>query len=619
MGVRREARELSHGLVRDARGFAAHPRPSARRIGGRVGTKLGSWTLALDGTSVPERALIGGKAWSVARLRALGLPVPPAVVITTDACSAYLANGSLPEGFDAELRTAIAWLEQETGRTFGGAKSPLLVSVRSGAAVSMPGMMDTVLNLGINPDTAQALAAESGDTRFAIDTEKRFLDLYARIVLKATLPELGAEATVAEWQAAIVEATGGPVPDDPHAQLEAAVRAVFESWNSRRARRYRQHHGIPEDLGTAVTLQAMVFGNLDATSGTGVLFSRNPLTGEPAPYGEYLPRAQGEDVVSGRFTPLSLAALHEALPHVHGELLAAAAKLERENADVQDIEFTVQHGRLYLLQTRAAKRGPAAAVRFAVDMVNEGAIDEATALARVSAEQVRILLSPRLADGAGEAAEVLASGEAACQGIGSGVVVCDADEADNRAAAGERVVLACETTSPEDVHGMIAARAVITEHGGATSHAAVVSRALGVPCVVGCGSGQVSALAGREVTVDGGAGKIYAGLLPVYAPDEDVDPRLHALAAWAEKLAPLVVVAEPPAGLEVCDLDGMPGAEDPNELPKLLAGKAAARGGALASDEGVRAALAAGVKTLVVKPRLPALLAAVHAGSPQEH
>ncbi len=574
--------------------------------------ELGPRTLALDGTSLPEKSLIGGKAWSIARMLALGLPVPPAFVITTKACAEYLATNAMPVGLEDELAAGIHWLEQTSGRTLGGTAAPLLLSVRSGAMISMPGMMDTVLNLGLNDATAAALAHETNDVPFAADTHRRFLDLYARIVLRATLPELAADAPINDWLSAIKEATGCAVPSSPREQLRGAVMAVFESWNSRRARRYREHHQIPHALGTAVTVQVMVFGNLDAQSGTGVLFSRNPLTGEATPYGEYLARAQGEDVVSGRFTPLPLSALAEAMPEIHRDLLAAAVTLEQENGDVQDIEFTVQQGRLYLLQSRSAKRAPVAAVRFAVEMVREGRIDQATALARVSAEQVRILLSPRLAVGATDNVEILAQGEAACQGIGVGVLVTNTDEAERRAQAGEAVILARDTTSPDDVHGMLVARAVITEQGGATSHAAVVSRALGVPCVVGCGSGKLSQLSGRIVTVDGGTGRVYAGALPVIAPDENTEPGLRELVGWAELCTPLRVVDEQdPLTATARNLDRAKGGEDPAQLATLAAGAEVLRGAVLNSDAGVQAAVAAGVKTIVVKQRLPALLAAI--------
>ncbi len=574
----------------------------------------GRWILTLGGNDLPEKSLIGGKAWSIARMRALGLPVPPAFVITTRACASWLQTGEMPEGLFDELRAGMQWLQEASHRQFGGELKPLLVSVRSGAMISMPGMMDTVLNLGMNARTAAALADETADEAFALDTHKRFLDLYARIVLRATLPDLEPTADIAAWQRAILEATGQAVPESPEEQLRGAVTAVFESWNSRRARRYREHHGIAHDLGTAVTVQAMVFGNLDARSGTGVLFSRNPLVGDPTPYGEYLARAQGEDVVSGRHTPQPLSVLADAMPEVHTALLAAAEVLERENGDVQDIEFTVQQGELFLLQSRAAKRAPAAAVRFAVDMVREGRIDESTALSRVTAEQVRVLLSPRLADNATHGAELLAKGEAACQGVGVGTVVTQTDEAEQRAQAGEAIVLARDTTSPDDVHGMIVAKAVVTEQGGATSHAAVVSRALGVPCVVGCGAGTLEKLKGRTVTVDGAQGRIYAGALPVLAPLEVDEPLLRELIAWAEPRAAIEVCAEDAAtAAEALDLDKLKGGEDPLQLATLAAGAETLRGAVLNSDEGVRAALAAGIRRIHVRQRLPALLAALGA------
>jgi pyruvate,orthophosphate dikinase len=574
---------------------------------------LGQWTLALDGSELPGRELIGGKAWSVARMRSLGLPVPPAFVVTTRACARFLETGALPEGLDEELAAGIAWLEQETGRQFGGTP-PLLVSVRSGAPISMPGMMDTVLNLGMTDAAECALAQECGDPEFARDTHRRFLELYATIVLKTVVPPLGL-SDLAEWRSAITDTAGTSVPHKVDNQLHGAVRAVFDSWNSRRARRYRQHHGIPDELGTAVTVQAMVFGNLDAHSGTGVLFTRNPITGSPEPYGEYLARAQGEDVVSGKFTPRPLSEMHGAVPAAHGALMVAARRLEEMGTDVQDIEFTVERGRLYLLQTRAAKRGPQAAVRIAVDMAREGVIDVDTALARVSAEQVRILLSPRIEGTALASAVQLASGEGACPGVGTGVVVTSSDEAEDRASRGEDVILARPTTSPEDLHGMIAARAVITEHGGSTSHASVVSRALGRACVVGCGPGSVTALAGRTVTVEGQSGRIYEGALDVVAPDVDHDPYLVELERWCRERSRLVVLSPGQAPDEgVLQLDSVVGAEDPQRIAAILAGLApghrGARGGAIATEAGVRAALDTGLEFIVAEPVLPALLLA---------
>jgi pyruvate, orthophosphate dikinase len=470
------------------------------------------WTIHLDGSRFPPKEDIGGKAWSIARMSALGLPVPPAFVIRTAACLAFLDKGDFPDGLAAEIDVGIAWLESETGRGFGKGEKRLLLSVRSGAAVSMPGMMDTVLNLGIDGSGEAALATETGAPDFAADTRRRFDELYGAIVLKGA---------------------GAPAPSlSVRHLLDASVRAVFESWNSRRARRYREHNDIAQDLGTAVTLQAMVFGNLDERSGTGVLFSRNPLTGDPAPFGEYLPRAQGEDVVSGKFTPLPLEEMRRREPASHAQLLAAASLLERENGDVQDIEFTVQSGKLYLLQSRSAKRAPEAAVRIAVDMAMAGSIDIDTALSRVSPDQVRTLLLPRLKPGAAEGAAVIVRGDGACPGVGSGIFVADSDEAERRSKAGEDIILVRATTSPDDVHGMIAARAIVTEQGGATSHAAVVSRALGRPCVVGAGIGAV-ALAGRVGTVDGAAGLVYDGRVATENPLERDNPRLMQLIDWA--------------------------------------------------------------------------------------
>ncbi len=578
---------------------------------------LGPHTLFIDDGDLPPRDLIGGKAWSLARMSAMGLAVPPAFVVTTEACRAFLADGNLPAGLINELSAGIAAIEAATGRRFGHGPRPLLVSVRSGAAISMPGMMDTVLNLGLNDATEVALAAESGDAAFARDSHRRFLEMFGRIVLKATLVELDPTADLATWRAKINAQGAGDVPSEPHAQLEATVRAVFESWNSRRAKRYRDHHGIPHEAGTAVTVQAMIFGNLSDDSGTGVLFSRNPLTGDPAPFGEYLARAQGEDVVSGTRTPEPLSALAKKHPAIHAELLRAARLLEAAERDVQDIEFTVERGKLYLLQARAAKRAPEAAVALAVEFVKEGRIDQVTALGRVSADQVRSILRPRLKHGEAERGVVLAQGEGACPGVGVGAVVGDADAAEAAAREGKSVVLVRPTTSPEDVHGMIAAKAIVTAEGGSTCHAAVVSRSLGLPCVVGCGPTALHALMGRTVTVDGGAGRVYDGALGVVEPSERDDPILSQLAAWAAPHAPINVYRadQAPAGARIADLDRMEGGEEPELMSRLVAGYDGARGRALASDAGVMAAVRAGLKFIVISPVLPALLAACAAVS----
>ena len=570
------------------------------------------WVISLDGSMLPERSLIGGKAWSVARMMSLGLPVPPAFVVTTEACRAFLADGSFSSELQAQIFDGMADLEKRTGRSFGEGDRPLLVSVRSGAPVSMPGMMDTILNLGIMPDTEKALAVECGDAAFARDVHRRFFDLYAHIVLKTGVEDFPRDGNVESWNRQIAAATGSPLPATASERLLAAVRAVFCSWNSRRARRYREHHGIPHDLGTAVTVQAMVFGNLDDRSGTGVLFSRNPSTGDVKPFGEYLARAQGEDIVSGRVTPDALETMKTSVPGAYEALMASSATLERENGDVQDIEFTVQKGELFLLQSRSAKRAPAAAIRIAVDMAREGAISEETALDRITPEQVRLILAPRLSDGQLDIAKVIACGEGACPGVGRGIVVASSDEAEARAKAGEAVILARPTTSPEDVHGMLAAKAIITEAGGSTSHAAVVSRALGLPCVVGCGSGSLEFLSGRIVTVDGALGRIFEGALDVVTPDETSDERLNVLTRWARARSRLIVHRPSEAPSEnLIDLSAVEGGEDPKRLPGLIRGYRGARGGAIASDEGIRAALQEKLEFVVGEPVLPLLIAAI--------
>ncbi len=552
------------------------------------------WILRLDGSSLPEKALIGGKAWSVAHMRSLGLSVPAAFVITTEACRYYLEKGTLPPELDAELEANIAWLEAQSGRSFGAGPSPLLVSVRSGAPISMPGMMDTVLNLGINDETQVLLGAECGDPGFAADTRRRFRELYASIVLKTE-----------DHHTAVI-------PENVRDQLNGAINAVFDSWNSRRARRYRDHHDIPHTLGTAVTVQAMVFGNMDGNSGTGVLFSRNPITGEPVPYGEFLNRAQGEDVVSGKHTPKPLEAMRESLGDAMDELLKSSSLLEQTSGDMQDIEFTVERGKLYFLQSRVAKRAPRAALRSAVDMVNEGWVDRETALQRISSEQIRLLLSPRLVEGAAGKATVLAKGEAASPGVGVGLVVADADETETRAAKGDAVVLARPTTSPNDLHGMIAAKAILTEQGGSTSHAAVVGRALGRPCVVGCGAGSLEALAGQVVTVDGSTGIVYQGALEVFTPREEDDPALHLVAQWAAVVAKVPVLAAAPAGVMPVDFDE--NLEQSAALFASLQPGAVVSGALFANDEkAVHSAIAAGAATIITQPVLPALLAAAHA------
>ena len=492
----------------------------------------GQLVVRLDGSRVYPRMLVGGKAHGLSKIRAAGLPTPPAFTGTVDACRQYFeAPDDLMSRLWPQICEGISWLEAESGHTFGRDPVPLLVSVRSGAPASMPGMMDTVLNLGINDEVEQILADTCG-APFARDTHERFRELFGQVV----------------------KPSDGLVPADPYAQLRAAITAVFDSWNSERAVCYRRHHKLEGKMaGTSVTVQAMVFGNLDDRSGTGVLFSRNPLTGEAKPFGEWLPRGQGEDVVSGKFDPLPLTALAEKHAEIHRQLLEAASLLELEGTDIQDIEFTVEAGKLFLLQTRAAKRSAKAAVAIAVALQREGLIPINEALSRVTAAQVDVLLTPVIEPSARAEATVVASGLPACPGVGMGRVVADSDSAEDAADEGEDVVLARETTSPDDVGGMIAARAVITEQGGSTSHAAVVSRELHTPCLVGCGQGSLRDLVGTEVTVDGGTGTVYSGLLPLTQPSEDTDPDMATLLSWARLRSPVKVLA-----VSACEDTGVP-------------------------------------------------------------
>jgi pyruvate,orthophosphate dikinase len=565
-------------------------------------TAVADRVVVLDGSSVPDREVVGNKGRSIAWMLSLGLPVPPALCLPIEECRRFhAAGGELEDEAWRSVLAGVAGLEENLGRSFGGGENPLLVSVRSGAAVSMPGMMDTVLNLGITDEVEEALARLSGDRDFARSTHCRFVHQFGETVLGADLDEPGPDAHPAEVREAVLRDTDEEVPTDPHEALKAVIATVFGSWSSRRAKAYRKHWGISEEGGTAVIVQAMVFGNLGEDSGTGVLFSRNPLSGDPAPYGEWLPKGQGEDVVSGTHDPLPLDALASSMPAAHERLLDAAKLLEREHGDVQDVEFTVERGELWLLQTRSAKRSPLAAVRAAVDLAQEGAIDRAEALHRVSAEQLATVLAPRLADHVTEGAEVLARGVAACPGVASGVAVADSDAA---CEADGDVVLTRPTTSPEDVSGMIAARAVVTERGGSTSHAAVVTRALGRPSVVGVGEGVSDGLAGRELTVDGSAGVVYAGVLATEEVDPASVPGLATLIEWARELSPAAVVDEAPGAVDL-DAGGAAldeGAPDAGALAEAMRGASAARGSALATAEGARAVLEAGVGTV---ERLP--------------
>lgn len=475
--------------------------------------------VTLDGTAHLPREALGNKGYGIDAMRRQGLAVPPAFCITTDVCAGFFADPArcLDDIWD-DVRAKMGWLEAETSRTFGRGPRPLLVSVRSGAAQSMPGMMDTVLDLGIDDAVEEALA-NAGSAEFARDTRHRFTEMYRRIVL-------GGDAHA-------------QVPADPWAQLRGAIAAVFASWKSPRATSYRAHHRLDDQAGTAVIVQAMVFGNLARDSGAGVLFSRNPVTGANEPFGEWLAHGQGEDVVSGSMDVQPIAALRDEQPAVYEQLMTAARSLERIGTDVQDIEFTVEEGKLWLLQTRTAKRSAQAAVRLALQLRREGLVDDAEALRRVTTTHIEALLEPALQPETRFAAALLAKGLPASPGVVSGRAYADVDEALDAAEEGEDVILVRTATSPDDVQGMLAARGIVTEIGGATSHAAVVSREMGRPAVVGCGTGVVAALAGRMITVDGHEGEVREGVLERTAWSETDSPHLAELAEIARRVSPI--------------------------------------------------------------------------------
>jgi len=539
----------------------------------------------IDTIDPADLARFGGKAAGLARMRRLGLRVPPAFVVETSACALYQSNGRrLPDGVAADCGPHIARLEQATGKTFaGGDGVPLLVSVRSGAMVSMPGMMDTVLNLGLDSQSVLRLAAACADPGFALDTWMRFWAMFCDIVLdvdsglvlgqvedarKAAAAQLDAGSAEALQDAIVATLADevGPVPLDPREQLDAAARAVLDSWDSRRARLYRDHHGIPHDLGTAITVQAMVFGNLGRPAGSGVAFTRDPSTGEARLYGEYLAGGQGEEVVAGTKTPIALSAADAEWAPIVAELERYGRRLEQDYRDALDIEFTVESGTLYLLQVRPAKRSAAAAVHMATTMVAEGLIEPRVAVGKVSSEQVKHLVSPEFdADAvaaARAAGRLLTTGVPASPGHRSGQAALDADRAVEMAAGGHPVVLVRPTTSPQDLRGMLAADAIVTARGGATSHAAVVSRALDKPCVVGCEGievrledrvfvvGDLLVEEGEMISVDGATGEVLLGDLPRRLPTRNLDG-LSQLLTWADDLSGVALWTEATSALPV--------------------------------------------------------------------
>jgi pyruvate,orthophosphate dikinase len=548
------------------------------------------WVYRFGGDATEGRAdmknQLGGKGVNLAEMASLGLPVPPGFTVTTDVCDHYYKNGqSYPADLKAQVETALSWLEGTMGKRFGDKADPLLVSVRSGARVSMPGMMDTVLNLGLNSETVEGLATASGNPRFAWDSYRRFMQMYGDVVLGVSHHDFedilqehkhdngisadtditveGWRDIVAGYEDLVLRSTGKAFPQDVHEQLWGALGAVFKSWQTPRAVTYRRIHSIPESWGTAVTVQSMVFGNMGEDSATGVAFTRDPSTGENYFYGEYLLNAQGEDVVAGIRTPRPLTAksrqasapdaptMQEALPEVFAQLDNVRNILERHYRDMQDIEFTVERGKLYMLQTRNGKRTAAAALKIAVDMVREGLISRDDGLLRLDPMQLDQLLHPTLDPKA--VRNVLGRGLPASPGAASGKLVFTADEAEIRAKAGEAVILARTETSPEDIHGMHAAKGILTSRGGMTSHAAVVARGMGRPCVAGCGTliinekagtlttADMTVNAGDYVTIDGSTGEVMLGEVGTIQPQLSGD--FATIMAWADEVRNLGVRA----------------------------------------------------------------------------
>jgi pyruvate,orthophosphate dikinase len=521
-----------------------------------------------------DKDLLGGKGAGLARMTSLGLPVPPGFTITTDACRATMSTGEVPESLWEEVDAAVARLEAATGRTFGTGPVPLLLSVRSGAKFSMPGMMDTVLNLGINDEVMKSLIEWSGDPHFAWDVTRRFLQMYGDVVLgvdeklfQDVLSDLrirrtveddseliteDLEAAARQFREIIERESPERLPDEPMDQLRGAITAVFKSWNTKRAKDYRRIHHIPDDLGTAANVQMMVFGDLGDDSGTGVCFTRDPGTGDKVLYGDYLPRAQGEDVVAGIRNTLTLNELAGLHPECHGQLIQIMSGLESHYRDMCDIEFTIERNVLYILQTRAGKRTAAAAVKMAVAMVKEGLIDRETAITRVEPSSIEQLHRPRVANSV-KASSAIASGVAASPGAATGKVVFSSEDAVEEARHGAEVILVRPETTPDDIHGMDASVGILTSQGGKTSHAAVVARGMGKPAVTGAADLLVDARAGIAstdtfdiragdvITIDGTKGLVFAGEVELVAPD--VPPQLGDLLQWADEFRQIGVWA----------------------------------------------------------------------------
>eukprot|EP01028_Stygiella_incarcerata_P010492 TRINITY_DN5447_c0_g1_i1.p1 TRINITY_DN5447_c0_g1~~TRINITY_DN5447_c0_g1_i1.p1 ORF type:complete len:876 (-),score=248.01 TRINITY_DN5447_c0_g1_i1:1879-4506(-) len=533
---------------------------------------MSQWVYYFGEKGAEAKSLLGGKGANLGEMTRIGLPVPAGFTITTEACIAFQKEACWPAGLKEQVNEMLAKLEAEMGKKLGDAKNPLLVSVRSGAKISMPGMMDTVLNLGLNEDSVAGMAKLTGNERFAMDSYRRFIQMFGDVVMgvdhakfEAILEEMKESRGVEEdtkltgddlkelivkYKALYKEVTGSEFPTDPHVQLEASINAVFKSWNNSRAITYRNLHGIPHDLGTAVNVQSMVFGNMGDDCATGVGFTRNPSTGECKRYGEYLINAQGEDVVAGIRTPKSIEELAVDMPTLHKELMDVFEKLELHYKDMQDIEFTIERGKLYLLQTRNGKRTAAAAVKIAVDMVAEGMIDKEEAVMRVTPEQIDLLLHKQIDSKAKKNATLLAKGLPASPGGAVGEVVFTADAAVAMKKAGKKVILARLETSPEDIEGMVAAEGILTARGGMTSHAAVVARGMNKTCVAGCSAirvseakqtiiaGDVVVKVGDIITLDGATGEVFLGALPVIDPDLE-NALFMTILEWGDEMKTL--------------------------------------------------------------------------------
>ena len=533
------------------------------------------------------RSLLGGKGANLAEMTRLGIPVPPGFTVTTEACNAYLAHDrNFPPGQWEQEVAAIHTLEQQTGKRFGDAENPLLVSCRSGAKFSMPGMMDTVLNIGLNDETAQRMAELTGDPRFVYDSYRRLVQMFGSVVM--AVPDepfeqiieevkeirgvrLDVDLLAEEWQqitarfkGLIMAYTGSEFPEDPYKQLELATRAVFDSWFGKRAVDYRNATGIRHDLGTAVNIQTVVFGNMGEKSGTGVAFTRNPVTGDRELYGDYLMNAQGEDVVAGIRNTLPIGHLKQEMPKVYTQFLQICEKLENHFHDMQDVEFTIEQGTLWMLQTRDGKRTARAAIKIAVDMAKEGLIDKKKAIGRVQPAQVDMLLHPQFGNEAKKQAQadgrlLVEKAVNASPGAAVGMAVFDADTAEKWAKEGKPVIMVRPETKPDDVHGMIAAQGILTSRGGATSHAAVVARQFGTPAV--CGAEElhinleqrlftvqtetenIEVQEGSWISIDGGAGEVYLGQLDTQEPDFEREVELKTLLGWADEVRVLGVWA----------------------------------------------------------------------------